>query len=489
MYESPTMTATVNLIPTGASRLCLSCHDGTIAVGALQGGVIVSPAPPVQGNARLALPDAGGRNDLSGDHPISFTYPFKAELTPPSGIQRPVALSPGNRMECTSCHNPHDNQNGKFLVLSNLDGAQLCTACHLTPGWMTVPYSVHKTAIMQGNQGCGTCHQSHKAPGQQYTLKNGPEENNCLTAACHSSVAAAFTGSIYNHPVINQDNLVHKPNESLPVSQKHVKCVDCHSPHQANKLPLPNPAPLTPRVISSNGPLSGVRGVSRGGVEVAPAQYEYEVCFRCHSGGTAFTFIGQYGPSPLLPSRLVNDPNQVNRFAPMNPSFHPVIEVTRQPASSFSVQSLIDSTANQIIYCSGCHSSHSSTYPHLLRDRYETLSLPENSSSKYALCFRCHKDTFSGSGFPYHDAHVYPTQPGRQPVPCSACHDPHGVSSAMGGTPAHNAHLINFDRNLLPSDPGLPAEVQSYTSLGSGRGSCTVSCHTTGSPSKYTHAY
>lgn len=490
MYESPTMTATVNLMPTGASRLCLSCHDGTIAVGALQGGVIISPAPPVQGSARLALPDASGRNDLSGDHPISFTYPAKEGLVSASSIQRPVALSPGNRMECTACHNPHDNQYGKFLVVGNSDGAQLCTACHLTPGWTTSPSSIHKTDSALTNKGCGVCHQSHKAPGQQYTLKNGPEENNCLTAACHTTVAAAFTSSVYRHPVIGEYDLLHKPNETLPLVEKHVKCVDCHSPHQANNLTPPVPSSGTPRVISSNGPLSGVRGISRDGHEVAPAQYEYEVCFRCHSGSAASSFTGNYGPSPDIPARLVSDPNQAQRFAPTNPSFHPVIGVTGQLPNSYSVMSLIDTTPNQIIYCSDCHSSHGGSFPHLQRNRYETLSLSPATATSYALCFRCHKDTFAGTGFPPHNSHVYPTQSGRQPVPCSACHDPHGVSAAMGGSAAHNAHLINFDRNLLPVDAALPPEQQSYTSTGTGHGSCTVSCHSTGgSPSKYTHGY
>jgi len=481
MYESPTLSATIELMPTGASRLCLGCHDGTIAIGALQGGYTLTSAPSLQGNPnQLALVDTSGRRDLSGDHPISFFYPVKDGLVPAQSIAKPVALAPGNRLECTACHNPHSNDYGKFLVLDNSDGIKLCAACHVTPGWAASPYSAHKVNITSNNLGCGICHDQHKASGRQYLLKNGTAESNCLTTTCHATVAASFNAApAYSHPVINQNNQIHTLIEPLPLSAslKHVTCDDCHNPHQAQAVIPATPLTLLPPDISASGPLSGVRGVNTGSSVVNPARYEYEICARCHSGGSAANFTGGYGPSPLLPLRQVRDIDELNRFASTNASFHPVIQTTRQLPSSFAVLSLINATVNQIITCTACHVSHGATYPHQVRYRYDTDSLTNPSSFNYELCFTCHKP-FNGyaSGFSAHQSHVFPTGV-RKPVPCSGCHDPHGVNVP---------HLINFDLNMLPATPSV---VPKYLSTGVGTGSCTVSCHTKGNPDIYTYTY
>src|SRR5271166_356273 len=66
LYQSSTMEATLNQ-PTGSSRLCLSCHDGVIALSKVR---VTDTA------ARFTLPQLTGRTllgtDLSGSHPISF---------------------------------------------------------------------------------------------------------------------------------------------------------------------------------------------------------------------------------------------------------------------------------------------------------------------------------------------------------------------------------------------------------------------------------
>ena len=81
--------------PTGASLLCLSCHDGTVALGKvlsertpilMRGGVMQIPAGP----ARLGT-------DLSDDHPISFHYTpglvsRRGELAQPLSLTGSVRL-------------------------------------------------------------------------------------------------------------------------------------------------------------------------------------------------------------------------------------------------------------------------------------------------------------------------------------------------------------------------------------------------------------
>ena len=76
MYWSPTMKAYPSAgaapQPDGASKLCLSCHDGTIALGAV--GSRATPIP-VTGGPTLPPTSPGYLGtDLSGSHPISIVY-------------------------------------------------------------------------------------------------------------------------------------------------------------------------------------------------------------------------------------------------------------------------------------------------------------------------------------------------------------------------------------------------------------------------------
>src|SRR5215831_16766295 len=71
VYSSPTLKAVVGQ-PDGSSRLCLSCHDGTVALG-----MVSSRTTTIQMLGGVTTMPAGAANlgtDLSGDHPISFVY-------------------------------------------------------------------------------------------------------------------------------------------------------------------------------------------------------------------------------------------------------------------------------------------------------------------------------------------------------------------------------------------------------------------------------
>lgn len=152
--------------PGKASLICLSCHDGTISVDA----VLNMPGSGLQwewynpGSEGIPAADSfmrkqllfhgdsscytchqpGGptgvdlsasliTTDLRDDHPVGFTYPVgKPGLaTPPANGVFPngVRLING-KVECLSCHQPHDPANRPFLVTSNA-GSALCLTCHL----------------------------------------------------------------------------------------------------------------------------------------------------------------------------------------------------------------------------------------------------------------------------------------------------------------------------------------------------------------------
>jgi len=130
--------------PDGSSRLCLSCHDGTVALGDVAG----EPRPiPMSGHERLGPGDRGFLGtDLSGSHPVSFVV-TESVLAGEEGevdiglrslaelrTDPDVKLDGEGKMQCTSCHDPHSDRYyvaGKvphFWVKPTVD--EVCTTCH-----------------------------------------------------------------------------------------------------------------------------------------------------------------------------------------------------------------------------------------------------------------------------------------------------------------------------------------------------------------------
>ena len=115
--------------PTGTSLLCLSCHDGTVALDSFGGAT---------GTNFIAPPDSLGI-DLSDDHPVGFAYTAAANelqattFTGGSGLTVSDILASGN-VECSSCHDVHDGAGlgatGYLLQVANT-ASQLCLTCHI----------------------------------------------------------------------------------------------------------------------------------------------------------------------------------------------------------------------------------------------------------------------------------------------------------------------------------------------------------------------
>jgi predicted CXXCH cytochrome family protein len=121
--------------PEGVSKMCLSCHDGVTAVDNYGG----NPTPGGTG-WRITGPAKLG-TDLSNDHPIAIQYP----LGLPTEYHDPASFAPGinngpgvqlveingvDRVECTSCHNVHNNGLGNFLRVP-IQESYLCLQCHI----------------------------------------------------------------------------------------------------------------------------------------------------------------------------------------------------------------------------------------------------------------------------------------------------------------------------------------------------------------------
>jgi predicted CXXCH cytochrome family protein len=132
-YTSNTMqsiTSSTPVLPSGISALCLSCHDGTVAVDSYGG---VTGTDVIDGGAFTAGVGAGMLDaDLSSEHPISMSYAAAGETG--TGFQAApldgIPLFSGN-VECASCHDVH-NQSGLGQLLINTNAAsELCLDCHI----------------------------------------------------------------------------------------------------------------------------------------------------------------------------------------------------------------------------------------------------------------------------------------------------------------------------------------------------------------------
>jgi predicted CXXCH cytochrome family protein len=488
-YASPTLDAYSGQAaapdPNGASRLCLSCHDGTVALGAVGNSII-----PLSGGATvMAAGDPGFLGtDLSRTHPISFTVSDQliatnnAKDAPLNDLaamraDRQVHLDGADRVQCTACHDPHNDDNfaSSGVHFYNKPGrAETCMVCHaqvpadqgphvVRSALRVAPGPVVAGVVSTGPRapphqnpdtlplGCMSCHAGHAPAEGARSLLFARDESACYRCHGPGKVEEVHTGRLSDRaqPVDVQAQFLkpshhpvewpgeHSSAERFPETdsntRRHVKCLDCHDAHGG---PPQEPHDLT-------------------GMRVRPSTTrrfasEAEMCFVCH------------GPAANRPAR---QPDAQRQFTAT--SFHPVLS----PGRGAFVPSLIQPlTLASVVSCTDCHGNeegsgssgpHGSIYPPLLVRQYATDDNQPESPARYDLCYRCHdrSSILGDRSFPQHRKHVAELR-----APCTACHSAHG---------SDEPHLVRFDPAIVqPNKRGQFG----FLPQGPG-GQCFLSCH------------
>jgi len=517
-YSSNTLSVQVGQ-PTGSSLLCLSCHDGTIAIGDVingrpaGGGPIQMTGTDAQG--RLLAPVAGVvgvsngnlTTNLSSSHPISFRFVAGVgfELKDPATLPAEVKLD-GNLVQCSTCHDPHDDTNGQFLVISNAK-SMLCEACHDKTQWAGSPHklstntwngvaptpwpngkNIVANVTTVADQACSNCHAAHNAQLPVRLLTQTKEEDVCFV--CHNgnvvrppepNIQADFMAPMVSiHPLSDVPFTrmllpplmgaiagTHQPNiiETGPIVTRHVECVDCHNAH-AGKSEVVN--------------VVGISGISWSGVKENPVTQKEHLCFKCHGANP--------NPGTLRPKtipRVFNEEDVRKEFALTNPTYHPLLGASTQGSLSLLPPWIIGTPAlrgspsnvfklkNPKDPCGICHITkpHGSPNPALLNLKMAIVDGSPNSLTTYELCYSCHDMNIiiGATAFVEHNEHVV-----SEMVSCMTCHTPHGSSTAAGALITNSRRLVNFNTNEAKPVGALPV---AWTGTGNNMGTCTLICH------------
>lgn len=148
-YSTSTDLLSTGDQPGSVSRLCLSCHDGTVAVNAY--GTAADARTTSRGAGDTDIQDVGlnyrigAGGSLANHHPIGFDYDTVADVDDEiadvdtligaqdaSNWQQIGDLLYGGQMECVTCHDVHNTKNkGETLLWESDVHSAFCCTCHL----------------------------------------------------------------------------------------------------------------------------------------------------------------------------------------------------------------------------------------------------------------------------------------------------------------------------------------------------------------------
>jgi predicted CXXCH cytochrome family protein len=208
-YDDVAAPATYLLRAESAQTLCLSCHDGANA-----------SAPDVMGTITYISDPAGGAFANAGGVMVDHAHNLNPTVPqiPPGGTE-PMILT------CTTCHDPHGNDNYRNLRPdpAKTGGAGVTVVAH-----QTVSANGNNPAAVYGasniiyksgtSQWCQNC---HGAPQNH----NDFADDQLIFGSALASYARWSAVTLPRVPV-------HSPNDDIiPSPDDRVVCLSCHKAH------------------------------------------------------------------------------------------------------------------------------------------------------------------------------------------------------------------------------------------------------------------
>ncbi len=257
----------------------------------------------------------------------------------------------------------------------------------------------------------------------------------------HNLAAELAPATTYNNGVFSGVN-------------RHVNCLDCHSPHAARSgVHTYSTTATSTRNLATN-PLAKVSGVQFNYAGLANfaapaaanytwiaastgATYEYQVCFKCH---TSFTF-GTTPPAGLSANGTQATPPETDlaqEFNPANKSGHPVVVGLSSYTGNTAPKALgtavmrapwNTNVGTQTMLCSDCHNTDAAS---------PAAQGPHGSAVQFML-------RNFGAGAPAPTAWPNVTTTNRATAWCANCHT---LSNSVhtrgdhGSTPCYGCHIV-----------------------------------------------
>lgn len=406
---------------------CVVCHD---------------QSRHQQGRVRLFDVDTGLAIELTGDPATNATEAAKLETF------------------CLKCHDA-DGANGSVpfsdgVTPKEIHAPQWSTGAHKTFGLTCygdgLTIGCHNTG--HGSQKTRLLAPYNVGPG----VNNVNEEEgfcfNCHDGSPAPDIQAEFMKAIK-----------HAVDDSLQAPGREVECFDCHNPHETQGRAHDYNAAADSTRNRITPAIEGVDGVSvafsgLGNFE-APAlgayttvetpTFEYQICFKCHSG---YSWLPGSPPNGLSPNGSAANPLQTDlaqEFSPNNRSGHPVVTGLDNYPNSLAVGSPArkglqpgamtapwnTAVGQQTMMCADCHNTdaaapaaqgpHGSAAQFVLRGP-NAGNWPNITAQNFntSWCANCHNNS-SGN------VHTRSNHQGQQ---CYRCHVviPHGgkISRLIG---------------------------------------------------------
>lgn len=292
VYSSETLDQTASSTVGAPSKLCLSCHDGTLAVGSVSnapgsgtGNTSTSQIPTNLTDDKIALGSGGGSEgytrligtNLTNDHPISVN--FNNTIAGTDGELRSDAYNESTGAGATATDGKRIfNQRALGGARPHLVGFEApnvqCPTCH-DPHLASVTDSGALTGInnkfLRLNRfQLGTTSKSLSAYGDTTTDFPFDPAKDQVCTACHTRESKAWTESAHANSVVADEAYTSTAVtlREFPTSTKvwNAGCLNCHDTHTK----------------------TGARRLLREGVSGTNSAIE-NTCYQCHntSGNSA----------------------------------------------------------------------------------------------------------------------------------------------------------------------------------------------------------